>query len=333
VLRGLSAPVKLEMDRSIHDLTALARFDDDGVNRWDAIQDLYIQAIQQLLEDPEAGVQAELTDLVCDLIGDPATIDDPACLSEMLMLPQDNILWDVLKPADPQAILAARQSLRQHLADSGEAYWEGLFIAMKVNTPYEPEAVAIGSRSLAITALGYLAKTRSVDEILSERFDEASNLTERFAAYRIARSDGSDQLSERLSADFLGKADTDEVLDLWLSTEAMNESTATIDRLHELLSHERFAWTNPNRVRAVLSTFANRNVRAFHTPEGYRLLADAVLKLDSVNPQIASRLVMPLCQWARFTEQYQAAIKAELRRMMAKNLSKDLYEMVGKSVD
>ena len=42
------------------------------------------------------------------------------------------------------------------------------------------------------TALGYLAKTRSVDEILSESFDKASNLTERFAAYRIARSDGSD---------------------------------------------------------------------------------------------------------------------------------------------
>jgi aminopeptidase N len=333
VLRGLSAPVKLEMDRSTHDLTALARFDDDGVNRWDAIQELYIQAIQGLLADPQAGIQAELADLVCDLIADPTAIADPACLAEMLMLPQDNILWDVLKPADPQAILSARQSLRQHLADSGNAYWEGLYRAMKVDGPYEPEASAIGRRSLAITALGYLAKTRSVDEILSERFDESSNLTERFAAYRIARSDGSEELSERLSNNFLAGAETDEVLDLWLSTEAMNESTATIDRLHELMSHERFAWTNPNRVRAVLGTFANRNVRAFHTPEGYRLLADAVLKLDAMNPQIASRLVMPLCQWARFTEQYQAAMKAELRRMVAKDLSKDLNEIVSKSVD
>jgi aminopeptidase N len=333
VLRGLSAPVKLEMDRSTHDLTALARFDDDGVNRWDAIQELYIQAIQGLLADPQAGIQSELADLVCDLIADPTAIADPACLAEMLMLPQDNILWDVLKPADPQAILSARQSLRQHLADSGNAYWEGLYRAMKVDGPYEPEASAIGRRSLAITALGYLAKTRSVDEILSERFDESSNLTERFAAYRIARSDGSEELSERLSNNFLAGAETDEVLDLWLSTEAMNESTATIDRLHELMSHERFAWTNPNRVRAVLGTFANRNVRAFHTPEGYRLLADAVLKLDAMNPQIASRLVMPLCQWARFTEQYQAAMKAELRRMVAKDLSKDLNEIVSKSVD
>ena len=99
------------------------------------------------------------------------------------------------------------------------------------------------------------------------------------------------------------------------------------------MSHERFAWTNPNRVRAVLGTFANRNVRAFHTPEGYRLLADAVLKLDAMNPQIASRLVMPLCQWARFTEQYQAAMKVELRRMVAKDLSKDLDEIVSKSVN
>ena len=33
VLRGLSAPVKLEMTRPVEDLIALARFDDDGVSR------------------------------------------------------------------------------------------------------------------------------------------------------------------------------------------------------------------------------------------------------------------------------------------------------------
>ncbi|MEK9555270.1 MAG: aminopeptidase N C-terminal domain-containing protein, partial [Gammaproteobacteria bacterium] len=161
----------------------------------------------------------------------------------------------------------------------------------------------------------------------------ASNLTERYAAYRIARSDGSEQASLELSEHFLNRADTDEVLDLWLSTEAMNEKTATIDRVKELTAHPRFAWTNPNRVRAVLGTFANRNVKAFHTPEGYRLLADSVLKLDAMNPQIASRLVMPLCQWGRFEKSFQEAMKSELRRLVAKDLSKDLYEIVSKSVD
>ena len=90
---------------------------------------------------------------------------------------------------------------------------------------------------------------------------------------------------------------------------------------------------SPNRVRAVLGSFANRNVKAFHTPEGYRLLADSVLKLDAMNPQIASRLVMPLCQWGRLESNFQEVMKSELQRMVAKELSKDLYEIISKSVD
>jgi aminopeptidase N len=333
ILRGLSAPVKLEMDRQTSDLVALARFDDDGVNRWDAIQELYMHAIQEFLETPEASLDASLQQLICDLIRDPSSISDPACLSEMLTLPQDNILWDALQPADPQKILEARKRLRQRIALAGSSMWRTLFEAMRVAGPYHPSADAIGRRSLAITALGYMAKVEPLDHLVLDIEANASNLTERYAAYRIARSDASESVSLELSQRFIDRAETDEVLDLWLSTEAVNENTATVDRIKELTSHPRFAWTNPNRVRSVLGAFANRNVKAFHTPDGYRLLADSVLKLDAMNPQIASRLVMPLCQWGRFESTFQEQMKAELRRMAAKDLSKDLYEIVSKSVD
>ena len=131
--------------------------------------------------------------------------------------------------------------------------------------PYQPEASAIGRRSLAITALAYLAKIEQVDTILEDLFNNALNLTERFAAYRLARSDAAPELSDALSQKFLEEADTDEVLDLWLSTEATNERTATVERVRELTEHDRFAWTNPNRVRAVLGAFANRNVCLLYT--------------------------------------------------------------------
>ncbi len=333
LLRGLSAPVRLEMTRPVADLIALARFDDDGVSRWDAIQDLYIQSIGQLLKDPTSPVDQVLIDLVCELIRDPQMVQDPACLAEMLALPQDNILWDVFQPADPQAILSARKHLRQALADGASKYWKILFETMMPEGPYQPEASAIGRRSLAVTALAYLAKIEPVDTILEDLFTNASNLTERFAAYRIARSDAAPELSDALSQKFLDGADTDEVLDLWLSTEATNERTATIERVRELTEHERFEWTNPNRVRAVLGAFANRNVEAFYSADGYRMLADSVLKLDAMNPQIAARLVMPLCQWARFGPSYQDKIKSELRRIIGRKLSKDLVEIVSKSID
>jgi aminopeptidase N len=294
---------------------------------------LYVQAIQSLLQNPGSTMNDSLRLLICDLISRPSDISDPACLAEMLTLPQDNILWDAFQPADPQKILEARKMLRQNIAKAGTSLWRNLFEAMRIDGPYEPSADAIGRRSLAITALGYLAKIESIDGLLQGIDASASNLTERYAAYRIARSDAGEQVSLELSEKFLNRADTDEVLDLWLSTEAMNEKTATIDRVKELTSHPRFAWTNPNRVRAVLGTFANRNVRAFHSAEGYRLLADSVLKLDAMNPQIASRLVMPLCQWGRFEKSFQETMKSELRRLVAKDLSKDLYEIVSKSVE
>jgi aminopeptidase N len=86
-------------------------------------------------------------------------------------------------------------------------------------------------------------------------------------------------------------------------------------------------------VRAVLGAFASRNVKAFYSTEGYRTLTDSVLKLDAMNPQIAARLVMPLCQWARFEPNYQDKMKLELRRIINKNLSRDLFEIVSKSID
>jgi Aminopeptidase N len=173
---------------------------------------------------------------------------------------------------------------------------------MQVAGEYRPDADAIGRRSLGITALGFWARVENVDAELGSLFARAGNLTERFAAYRIARADGSPELGQQLSDGFLAQADADEVLDLWLSTESINESTATLERVRELTEHPRFAWTNPNRVRAVVGAFAGRNVKAFHTAEGYRFLRDVVIKLDAMNPQIAARLVSPLCQWGRLRQ-------------------------------
>ena len=330
MLRGLSAPVRLAYDRSLADYAAVALHDDDGVSRWDAMQALYLKAIAEQMTD--AG---RATDMVVEVLGGLLSavdeIRDPACMAEMLMLPQDNILWDAFQPADPQALVAARKRLRHAIAEALLPVWPQVYRAMQVSGPYQPEAHAIGCRSLGLAALGFWARAADVDAELAYLFDNASNLTERFAAYRIARSDGSPALGERLSEAFLASADTDEVLDLWLSTEAVNESTATLARVQELTEHTRFAWTNPNRVRAVIGAFSARNVKSFHTEAGYRYVRDVIVKLDAMNPQIAARLVNPLCQWSRLTPEYANAMCAELESMAVMKLSKDLYEIVDKS--
>lgn len=332
MLRGLSAPVKLEYARTLDELEALAAFDDDGVSRWDAIQALYIRCIQDLVNETDDETTLNcLIRVVTQLIQAPDAVSDPACVAEMLTLPSDNILWDTMQPADPQAIATARHTLRLRLATGLGQLWEPLMDAMAVKGPYTPSADAIGKRSLGMIALGYFAKVRDCDAKLTHLFETAENLTERFAAYRIARADGSMALGERLSQQFLDQASADEVLDLWLSTEAVNERTADLERVKALTAHPRFSWTNPNRVRAVIGAFAGRNVRAFHSETGYHFLKDVILKLDAMNPQIAARLVGPLCQWSRFDTRYADIMVGCLEAMADMKLSKDLYEMVIKS--
>jgi aminopeptidase N len=67
--------------------------------------------------------------------------------------------------------------------------------------------------------------------------------------------------------------------------------------------------------------------------DGYTFLAQQVLSLDKLNPQIAARLLTPLTHWRRYDKTRQSLMKTELERIQASsNLSKDVYEIVAKSI-
>ena len=92
---------------------------------------------------------------------------------------------------------------------------------------------------------------------------------------------------------------------------------------------------NPNKIRALIGAFANQNLVNFHAADGagYRFLAERILQLDPLNPQVASRLLTPLTRWRKYDPARQALLKAELGRIMAaENLSPDVYEVVSKSL-
>jgi aminopeptidase N len=57
-----------------------------------------------------------------------------------------------------------------------------------------------------------------------------------------------------------------------------------------------------------------------------------VEKLDSLNPQIAARLTIPLTRWKRYDNGRQAIMQAELERLARLHLSRDVYEVVTKSL-
>ncbi|WP_162983519.1 aminopeptidase N C-terminal domain-containing protein, partial [Pseudomonas aeruginosa] len=53
----------------------------------------------------------------------------------------------------------------------------------------------------------------------------------------------------------------------------------------------------------------------------------------ALNPQIASRLLVPLTRWRKYDEARQALMRGELERILASGeLSSDVYEVVSKSL-
>ena len=101
------------------------------------------------------------------------------------------------------------------------------------------------------------------------------------------------------------------------------------------MRHPLFSIKNPNKVRALLGAFAHGNPLGFHQSSGesYVFVADQVLALDALNPQVAARLAKSFARWRRYRAPLGQLMQAQLERILATSaLSKDVYEVVSKTL-
>jgi aminopeptidase N len=125
------------------------------------------------------------------------------------------------------------------------------------------------------------------------------------------------------------------VLDKWFALNASSSLPDTLETIEQLLDHPLFSIRNPNRVRAVIGTFAQRNPINFHhkSGAGYRFVATQVLRLDPLNPQVAARLVRSFARWKQYDPVRQRLMQAELRQIVdTAGISRDVFEIAFKSL-
>ena len=125
------------------------------------------------------------------------------------------------------------------------------------------------------------------------------------------------------------------VVDKWFSIQAMSERPETLAEVRSLLAHPAFEIRNPNKVYALIGGFAGGNAVRFHdrSGAGYEFLADQVLTLNRLNPQVASRMVKLFARWRKYDDQRQALMRAQLERIVgAPDLSPDVFEIASKSL-
>jgi aminopeptidase N len=337
LLRGFSAPVRIEYPYSADDLAVLVSRDDDGFVRWDAMQQLMVLALR---EQQEAAGPGSMNPLLRAAFSAVIAQDmDPAVKADMLRLPSEVSLAELAAHrggADVVAIHHARERLRSLLADEFAPSWHALFDTHAVTDPYQASGEQIGRRALANLALDYLAGTGEEGvELCAAYYRNADNLTNRLVALRaLLRSDAQD-CAEGLLQDFLQRFGGENLsLNHWFTVQAESTRGDPVARVRALMRHPAYDPRNPNKIRALIGSFASQNSLGFHRPDGagYCLLGEVVEDLNVANPQIASRLLAPLTRWRNFPAG-GALMRGELERLAGLSaLSPDVYEVVSKSL-
>jgi aminopeptidase N len=343
LLRGFSAPVKLEYTYSQEELLFLMSNDSDGFCRWDACQQLGKLAIEQEIKAYREGRK-----IVCDprllsaygvLLEDESL--DKAMVAHMLQLPSEAYLSEEARQIDVEGIHYARSGIRKALSVGLKPSFLQVYRDNQTNDEYSASADQVARRALKNTALAYLMLDAD-DAILTlcyQQFNEADNMTDVLAALTALVNCPHKQVlalkQAALETFYETWKDESLVVNQWFQVQAGCQLPGNLAVVKSLMKHPAFDFKNPNKLRALVGAFCATNAINFHQldGEGYEFLADQIIVLNESNPQIASRLLTPLTRWRKYPQQRRELMRAQLERIKSEpSLSKDVFEVLAKTL-
>lgn len=338
ILRGFSAPVKLHTDVSNKDLTFLMLNDSDGFNKWEAGQQLYVRMLNHMIDEGSKDVCPKFMGALGQLV-DQGFEDgaDKALLARALSVPSVSYVGQQRDVVDPDAIYKARQALLATIKREHRKVLDKIYKDNSQGGEFSISPEAMGQRSLRNVVLGILSSTHGSGcaKRSKTHYDEADNMTDRVAALSVLADINRDEREEAFD-DFYDRFKAYPlVVDKYFSLQASATRTDIIQNLKKLREHSDFNIKNPNRVRSLYAAFAMNNPVGFHAVDGsgYAFLTDAIIELNSINPQIAARVLTPLREWKRYTKDRQDLMQSSLERILeTNNLSPDVFEIASKSL-
>ncbi|KAL0297621.1 UNVERIFIED_CONTAM: Puromycin-sensitive aminopeptidase [Sesamum radiatum] len=297
ILRGYSAPVRMDSDLTDADLYFLLANDSDEFNRWEAGQEFIGKAIT---------------------------------------LPTEAEIMDIMEVADPDAVHAVRSFIRKQLASGLKQELLDTVKNNRSSEEYEFNHPNMARRALKNIALAYLGSLDDPEiiELALHEYSTATNMTDQFAAL-VALDQKPGKTRDDILADFYNKWQHDFlVVNKWLALQAMSDVPGNVENVRKLLDHPAFDLRNPNKVYSLVGGFCRSPVN-FHAKDGsgYKFLGEMVVQLDKLNPQVASRMVSSFSRWKRYDETRQNLAKAQLEMILAANgLSENVFEIASKSL-
>ena len=340
LLRGFSAPVKLDLPLDPEEHLFLLRTDADAFNRWQAAQRLANAALIAGSAKARAGEVVAFDATFIDALAEVAENEalEPAFRAQVLQLPaESDIAREIGRDVDPDAIATARNSLRAAIADRIGGRLLALAADFAEDRSFTPDAASAGRRALVNVALDLTTGNRNAGAVsaIAERFRSADNMTDRIAALSTLAQGAFPERIEAFGAFYDRYRGDPLVLDKWFLLQAMVPAPSTLDEVRLLQSHPAYSSTNPNRIRSLIGGFAGGNQTQFNRADGagYDFVADFVLDLDRRNPQTAARLLVNFRSWKALEPGRRARAEAALRRIAeAAELSPDTRDIITRTL-
>ena len=341
LLRGFSAPVRITTNLDPDKIEFLMMHDSDPFNRWQAAQTYATNLLTAAARDgddselaPGDGPArlAQVLGVTANDAGLPA-----AYRAEFVKLPSESdVARELARNVDTDAIRRVRESLRAAIGKAIGGTLAELFETSAPSGPYSPDPESAGRRALRNATLDLLVATGARPEIArAERhYREATNMTDAITALSILSHVPGPARDEALEQFYARWQDEPLVLDKWFAVQARAVRPDSVETVQSLLSHPKFSLKNPNRIRALIGSFAHSNPTGFNRADGagYRLFAAQALAIDRFNPQIAARLLGALESWRILEPGRQAHARGALEGLAAESLSTDAYEIVAKTL-
>ncbi len=342
LLRDFSAPVTLVFAYTAEELTLLLAHEPDPFNAWEAGQRLATQLILDATATIAAGHAPawpeSFTDCARRLLQTQQQ-RGAAFVAEALTLPGEATLAELLDPVDPDALHAARNGLRRHLAERLESEFSSLYADLAINEAYAPSSEQAGRRALRNLCLSYLLEldTPAIRQLALRQFRTADNMTDQFAALSALANVNAADCTEREAAlaEFHARwQDEALVVDKWLAAQSTSRRPDTLATVKALTAHPAFDLGNPNKIYALIRAFGANLVR-FNAADGsgYAFMAERILALHERNPQVASRLARCFDRWRKFDAGRQMHARVALERIRDHaGLSRDVREVVDRAL-
>lgn len=338
LLREFSAPIQLKDELTQEELLFLLRHETDGVAKWEAAQRLILNCITDCLNASSAKewcIPEALISALRHVLLDESL--DADLRAELLTPPGFEEVAASLNLVDVTQVEAVRDYFRKQLGlglyDSLMQIYKQLWHA----EDHKMHGEAYGRRKLRNVCLWLLMKANEGANLdtCQQQFAAAKTMTDQIASFALLVNSASEANRVKAIDDFYRQWSGNElVMDKWFALQAASELPDALSHVKKLLKHPAFSIKNPNKVRSVIGAFSMANPRNFHAIDGsgYAFLSEMLMTVDKLNPQIAARLATPFTRWQRYDQSRQTLMKHQLEWLAKQELSRDLREVVDKSL-